>query len=362
MSLQFIKAHLPDWLINILRPPYGFVLRIWRSMTLNYDKRIRNETNRFDQIEEVNELPPIFHYWSNRYLRPQLEEVGFSHPDGFFAHYAKRALKLQQVKVQQRSARILSIGSGNCDTEVRLAKTLQNQGFHDFFIDCMDINQTMFARGLKLAEAEGVARHLEFLKADFNSWQADLPYVLIMANQSLHHVMSLEHLFSQIEQAMTVDSYFITSDMIGRNGHQRWPEALEVLKSIWSDMPDRYKYNHTFKRTEKRFINHDCSTEAFEGIRAQDILPLLLEQFDFELCIPFSNLVTIFIDRTFGPNFDVNNSEDLAFIDSIHAIDEDAFKNGTFKPTQMLAAMRLKGIMGENPHSIIAKNAVRYPD
>lgn len=357
MSLQFIKNYMPNWLKNILRPPYGFFLRLWRNMTLNYEKRVKNETSRFDQVEEVNELPPIFHYWSNRYLRPKLEEYGFSHPDGFFAFYAKKALKAQQGKV-----RILSIGSGNCDTEVRLAKTLNGEGFDDFIIDCMDINQTMFARGLKLAEAEGVCQHLQFLQADFNRWQNEYSYGLIMANQSLHHVMALEHLFTQIQQAMTADSYFITSDMIGRNGHKRWPEALKVLKPIWRDMPGRYSYNHVFKRTEKRYINHDCSTEAFEGIRAQDILPLLVERFDFELCIPFANLVTVFIDRTFGSNFDINNPEDLAFIDAIHSIDEEAFKNGTFKPTQMLAAMRLKGVMSKHPHTDVAKRALRYPD
>ncbi len=32
-------------------------------------------------------LPRIFHYWSNKYLRPMLEEFGVSNPDQFFAKY-----------------------------------------------------------------------------------------------------------------------------------------------------------------------------------------------------------------------------------------------------------------------------------
>src|SRR5690606_25580156 len=141
MSLQFIKNYMPNWLKNILRPPYGFFLRLWRNMTLNYEKRVKNETSRFDQVEEVNELPPIFHYWSNRYLRPKLEEYGFSHPDGFFAFYAKKALNAQLGIV-----RSLCIGSCHCDTEDRQANSLDGVAFVVFFIFCMDLCRSMFSR------------------------------------------------------------------------------------------------------------------------------------------------------------------------------------------------------------------------
>ncbi|GAA4823850.1 hypothetical protein GCM10011365_22900 [Marinicella pacifica] len=305
-------------------------------MELDYDQRIINETNRFDLVEDLNELPPIFHYWSNRYLRPQLEKFGFSHPDGFFAYYAKEA-----IKTHHGSMRILSIGSGNCDTEVRLAKTLRKEGFHDFIIDCMDINQTMFARGLKLAEEEGVTNHLRFLKADFNSWESQQSYGLIIANQSLHHVVKLEHLFAEIKKSLPPEGYFITSDIIGRNGHQRWPEAVKVLKKIWQQMPPRYRYNHQLNKEQKKYVNHDCSSDSFEGIRAQDVLPLLIKNFHFETFIPFANLILIFIDRGLGPNFDVNNPEDIAFIDRIHQLDEELMLAGTIQPTQLMAAMQL---------------------
>ena len=55
-----------------------------------------------------------------------------------------------------------------------------------------------------------------------------------MANHSLHHVLALEHLFAQVSATLREDGVFVVNDMIGRNGHQRWPEALDLLQRIWA--------------------------------------------------------------------------------------------------------------------------------
>ena len=119
----------------------------------------------------------------------------------------------------------------------------------------------------------------------------------------------------------------------------RWPEALEVFNMLWGELPERYKYNHLLKRTEIVYENWDCSKEGFEGIRAQDILPLLIKKFHFELFVGFANIIDIFIDRCFGHNFDPASPSDLAFIDKVHTIDEDHLRKGAIKPTHMTAAL-----------------------
>ncbi len=339
MSVQYLKQIMPRWLKLLLLPFYKLFKRIQNKYFSNYRQRFDNETARFSDEEEVNDLPEIFHYWSNRYLRPQLEQFGFSHPDGFFKLYAVKAFN---EKKHNDTMQIVSIGAGNCDTEIRLALGLIESGIKDFIIQCMDINEAMFQRGLAMAKDAGVASHLQFLQADFNGWKSQQLYDLVIANQSLHHVVELEHLFAQIKSSMHEQSYFITSDIIGRNGHRRWPEAVKELKRIWREMPKRYRYNHQLKRPQKRFINHDCSIGSFEGIRAQDVLPLLVKNFHFETYIPFANLILIFIDRGFGLNFDADNPEDIAFIDRIHQLDEELILAGTIQPTQLMAAMQLK--------------------
>ena len=86
-------------------------------------------------------------------------------------------------------------------------------------------------------------------------------------------------------------------------------------------------------------MDWDCSNEGFEGIRAQDILPLCVDRFGFETFLAFANVVDPFIDRSFGHHFDANGAWDRDFIDRVHARDEAEIRAGRIKPTHMMAVM-----------------------
>lgn len=309
----------------------------------DYAMRIAAEREIFADQVEVHDLPEIFHYWSNKYLRPKLELAGFSHPDAFFANYLERAC----ADAASSPARFASLGCGNGDTEVRVAAMLVERGVREFTIDCIDINEAMLERGRQLAEDAGVSAQVRTVVGDFNDWQPAGRYAAVMANQSLHHVLNLEGLFGAVEAALEPNGRFITSDMIGRNGHMRWPEALEIVQEFWNELPADYRYNVQLKRQEEQFEDWDCSGEGFEGIRAQDILRLLVDRFDFELFIPYANVVDPFIDRNFGPHFDANSTRDREFIDRVHARDEAAIEAGTITPTHLIAVLRRRPYAGE---------------
>jgi SAM-dependent methyltransferase len=302
-----------------------------------YLDRVAAETAIFAEQVIVHDLPPIYHYWSNTYLRPQLETFGFSNPDEFYALHLERSL----ADAGQGIARFVSLGCGNCDTEVRVVRILADRGITQFTLECVDINAAMLDRGRAMAAKAGVASQILTVQGDFNTWQPQQQqYDAIMANQSLHHVVELEHLFAAVASALTPHGRFITSDMIGRNGHMLWPEAAAILREYWRDLPDDYKYNVQLRRQENEFEDWDCSREGFEGIRAQDILTLLLDHFDFEFFMGFANIIDVVIGRSFGPNFDVKSADDRAFIDRVHARDQAEILAGHIKPTHMMAVMR----------------------
>jgi SAM-dependent methyltransferase len=311
---------------------------------IDNESRLKKELETFDENINIHELPDIFHYWSNKYLRPMLEEYDIAHPDDLFVKYMFDSASICGVA----KPIFVSIGSGNCDTEVRIAKRLQEKGLQDFCIECLDLNPNMLKRGRELALKEGVVTNMSFIELDFNKWKADKEYISVIANQSLHHINNLEGVFGEIKKSLHKNGTFITSDMIGRNGHQRWPEALSALHDFWKELPEDYKYNHQLKRSEDMYENWDCSREGFEGIRAQDILPLLIKNFNFELFIGFSNVIDIFIDRGFGHNFDVNNKWDTDFIDKVHQFDEDSIRSGTIKPTHIMAVMKQHPVSNPN--------------
>jgi hypothetical protein len=151
--------------------------------------------------------------------------------------------------------------------------------------------------------------------------------------------------------------------MIGRNGHMRWPEALEIVLALWSVLEDRHKWNHQLNRFESVYENWDCSAEGFEGIRAQDILPLLVKQFKFHRFVAFANLISIFIDRGFGHNFDVDNARDCYFIDFVARLDDYYIEMGTIKPTQMIASMtKFEVVPAQVYKHLTPEFCVRLPD
>lgn len=300
-----------------------------------YERRKAREIEHFSDQVNVHELPEIFHYWSNKYLLPMFQPFGFNSPDDFFLVYLRRIAEARQSE----PLRFVSLGAGNGDMEVTLAGRLRELGIENFVLECGDINETMLERGREMARGAGVSDLMRFEIADFNQWRPRKPYDAVIANQCLHHVVELEDLFKSIRRNLRPDGYFLTSDMIGRNGHMRWPEALEMVNHFWKELPERYKYNQQLKRLETEYQNHDCSTESFEGIRAQDILPLLNDHFHFELFVGFANVIDLFVDRSFGHNFDADSEEDRAFIDRVHAEDVVALENGVVKPTHMIAAM-----------------------
>jgi len=307
----------------------------------SYEARMRAEIEHYRNVANVHDLPEIFHVWSHKYVGTKMDAVfGVTNFDDFYTKYMLKYGDEHPDEVVE----IASLGAGNGDIEVGLGKVLRDRGFTRFRFRCLDVNPDMLARGRETAAAAGLGDQFLFQQADASRWQPECPMGVVMVHQAMHHFVPLEEIYANIKAAIGEHGYFLNNDMIGRNGHQRWPEALTEVHKIWREMPDRYKYNHLLKRVEPMYENWDCSNEGFEGIRAQDILPLSIANFHFEAFVAYGNVIDLFIDRCFGHNQDPNNPEDVAFIERIGALDEALLDKGIVKPCQMIAVMRARPV------------------
>src|SRR5262245_47930788 len=100
------------------------------TITGDYQARVASELLAFDNCVNVHELPPIFHYWSNRDLAPaKFNPFGITAPVVFFFFYTKRFHDAHPGRVP----RLVSVGSGNCDMEARLARRLLDSGVQAFW-------------------------------------------------------------------------------------------------------------------------------------------------------------------------------------------------------------------------------------
>jgi SAM-dependent methyltransferase len=357
--LHTIKALIPA----PLRPPLRrFKRAVWSLLpgrARAYDERVQAELDIYTATEQVHDLPEIAHYWSNKHLVPVLRQFGFSNSIEMFRTYIAEICR----NAPEETCFVLSVGCGDSASEINIAQWLIENGIQNFAFECLDLNSEVLGRGARAAAEKGVAARFTFTAFDVNTWQPRREYHVILAIQSLHHFLELEVLFDKIHKALRSDGFFLTDDMIGRNGHQRWPEALTFVNQFWKELAAQYTYNHGLKRFEKTYENFDCSADSFEGIRAQDILPLLVKKFHFDLFVGFGNVVDIFVDRGFGPNFDPAREWDRDFIDRVHALDVEQMEKGVIKPTHMYAALTKRPPRHPKFHKhLTAEFCVRIPD
>lgn len=332
-------------------------------MTVNsndetYNTKVSAELERYAEQEEVHDLPAIYHYWSARYCTPLLREVGF---DGLY-EFLDQHVAEQCARRAPKRARLVSLGAGNGDTEIGIASRLRDRGIENLELLLLELNPQMLERAMVDASKLGLADRVVAKETDLNSWKADGNADMYLANHSLHHVVNLEGLFTEVQTSLDPEGVLLVNDMIGRNGHVRWPEAADLLQCIWDRAPKNYRWNPFLQAVENVYPDIDCSTSGFEGIRAQDILPLLLERFHPDVYITFLNVADPFIDRVYGPNFDMNKPEDLAFIDALGRFDDAAIDLQLVTPTHLIGSFRTKPVRCRYPRRRSPARTMRPPD
>ena len=325
-------------------------------MTTEYEDRVKQQIAQFADLGALWKPGNITQYWMKTWITPRMSEV-FG-VNGVFDLYATRFAE-HIGKVPGRTARFVSIGSGDCQVEIRLAKRLKEMGKGPFTLTCTDISDVRLGRARQAAEQAGVQDCVEMKVVDLNDFKFDVQYDGVMAHHILHHIVNLEGLFGAIHDAMHADSVFLTADMIGKNGHMRWPETLAWIESLWQVMPARYRFNYQFNKVHEQYLDWDCSNKGFEGIRAQDILPLLVQRFGFDGFVGYGGVVDPFVERGYGRNLDEGRPEDRAFVDLVERLNQTLLETGRIKPTMMVAAMRRSGGAGRAYAGLTPEKAVR---
>jgi SAM-dependent methyltransferase len=322
-----------------------------------YDARIMAELDRYSEVEEVHDLPSVHHLWTERFVTPLFAELGVASIGALW----ERSLEEQCRRKAPEPVRLVSLGAGNGDSEQQLAVRLAERGVTNLELLLLELNPSMIQRGMQSAERLGLDQRVRMERADLNTWVASGPADVYLAVHSLHHVVELEHLFEQVSRSLEPEGLLLVNDMIGRNGHVRWPEAGAIVRGIWRQMPERYRHNHFTRRIDNEYPDADCSTVGFEGIRSQDILPLLRERFYPGVYVGFGNVIDPFVDRAYGPNFNIDSPEDVAFIERVASLDDAAIDLGVVTPTHLVATFSPTPTLCRYPRDRSPERTVRNP-
>jgi len=332
---------------------------------VTYNEVIDNELKTYTDNCSIHDLSAAANYYNEKYLKKKLEKsIGVAS----FRELAIKYINIIKQAKPENEINILSLGSGNCDIEVNLVTECNFQGK----LFCYELNPKMLERGKQNAIEKGL-NNFEFIECDINNIKIEQKFDIILAFYSLHHFLRLEHIFTEINMCMTEKSFFIIEDMIGRNGHMFYGDTYQICTAIWNILPKELKYNHFRKKFYKTRNRPDFWGESFEGVRAQDILPLLDETFTFKDFAPFCTIANKFTDRDFGHNYNLNNELHRSVLDLICNYDIYLSENNLLRPTQLIATMMKKNTEAidykyldfENPKKIYmqsGKKIFRYFD
>lgn len=300
---------------------------------LAYLARVQSQIDQFAD-QPIHDLPEIFHVWSHNSILPGLKAVyGVNTINDFYLEAVREA-----SDGYTRPARVLSIGCGDGTVEIELAQSLLAAGMRDFRFDAIDLSPVLIERFAEKVGELGLQANVFPSVQDMNAINVPQTYDVILANHCLHHIVDLEKVFDFINTALSDTGIFATSDMIGRNGHMRWPEVEAVLQVIWPLLSEKQRFHHQLLRADlERFQDHDCSTEGFEGIRAQDILHLLLNRFNPYKFLAFGGFADVLVDRGYGHGFNPDNAWDREFILAAARLNDLMLDSGMIKPTSMIA-------------------------
>jgi hypothetical protein len=257
--------------------------------------------------------------------------------------------------------RILSIGAGDATQEIVIAQELARRGRPNIEIVCADLLPALVAQASEKIRAAGLVGRGRAVQCDLNTGFPPEEVGGVTATDSLHQMLRLETLFERVEKAIGPNGSFILRDVVGRNGHMRWPEVLEPLRALWRRLPARLQRHHLNGMQDPWFENFDGSVEGLERIRCQDIMQVLQERFDFSGIMTYGGLVDPFVDRIYGPNLSPDREGDRLFIDRLQDAEDRLRDAGAVFPTQIYAIARRRGTVDLPPLREVAHRSVHDP-
>jgi hypothetical protein len=294
-------------------------------------RKFTEESNRFSASGDSHELPKIANWFSENVLSHQLIE-----------HTGSKSfqdLVLQGIKNSRRSNTefvLVSLGAGHGQIEnelLQMVPSVSPGDTHFYAIDLFSPNDMIET------QINGETYRLTRISQDLNKPTFPQDADMIIVHHALHHFVALEEIFHSIHGILLKNSgTLVIADMVGRNGHMRWPESLRAIRRIWRTLPQEKRYNNQFNRIWANFENWDCSSEGFEGVRSEDILKSLFQYFESSGSFFWGGVLDPFIDRGFGDNFDPNNLKDLEIIKNVIEVESKLRDTGCLTATQVIGS------------------------
>jgi hypothetical protein len=140
-------------------------------------------------------------------------------------------------------------------------------------------------------------------------------YDVIMCVSGLHHIVELERVFGFVRAALTDGGEFWSiGEAIGRNGNRLHDRDYDAANRFFAALPERLRRNRHTGQVDDNLPNVDCAEATFEGIRSEDIEPLL-GRFLVPVDVYRRNcFLWRLVNLAYSDNYDLSQPDDLAWV------------------------------------------------
>lgn len=304
------------------------------TRTFNYDKLVDEEIEEYSNIEVTEDLREggihaqnAWGYWF-RYLAEQVW---------------KTSLKDEIINACNDSGdgRILSLGCGYCGTELEVARAFESLN-RQYEIVAVDINRDLFARAEN--EVRGKGLNVRFGSVDLNFLQLEEnAFDIIFAHASLHHLLNLEHVFSQIHRGLKSDGRLIIQDIIGKTQVLFWKENVDFARELVEKMPPKYKKGIVDQANIILPYRETSLQKGMEGIRQEEIPEQVNRYFTAIKLFEYGSFMRLVCTNPeLGKRFDPDNEEDREYLEYLFQLDLKQIDTKRLRPTEMLGVFEKK--------------------
>lgn len=194
----------------------------------------------------------------------------------------------------------LSLGCGAGELERGLSKYVVPRRH-----DALDASEGLIA---KARERAIPFSHIQYRVADLN--HCTLPereYDLILAHQSLHHIMNLQGLFEQLKKAMKPQAIFLFDEYIGPSRFQWSDRQLQAINGVMGMLPawltvdlvDGHQRREVVRNTPEQVAAVDPS----EAIRSSEIVFVAERYFKIIEFLPYGGTILHMLLHSIAGNF-----------------------------------------------------------
>lgn len=319
-------------------------LQLMRSRLGNRIPMVREPVPKTTSSQDHTTSPDI---WAERYSDPNYwhSPIHWGEVPQVAAYINRRVSGDPKVDVFEYAAQryfaplqkegpisLLSLCAGIGHYEISLVR----RGYVESVVG-YEFSEKSVASANQTVRNEGLESKISFIQLDLNTgtFPPNQHFDAILNVAGLHHIQNLEHLIAQCRQVCKPHTVFLNHEFIGPNHHQWTAKQLHYINYIMSILPPdlRRSLSNPGAIHEQKVslsMNEMMRIDPTEGVRAQDIIPVMRKHFAISDYKPFGGSILHMLLNDMAGNFMA--PEHAALIELLIFFEESLMDEGVLPP------------------------------